>query len=219
MSNDFLFTKFFRIGHWTKVQSTGGGGGVARMRSGKGKNQVLGTVTPASSASRTSSASDRARIFSVTRARCTLTVFSPRYRVVQTSGSGRTRRTRRARGPGCANAEWWRREDSNLRHGAYETPALPPELRRLGRNFAQLQSGILTRLGAGARPIVPGTRATRRGNARANCAEEGQDASEDAARGAGGKSRSTAWRRAPASTGFMRTGAAWRIRKFAYSGV
>ena len=26
--------------------------------------------------------------------------------------------------------EWWRREDSNLRHGAYETPALPPELRR-----------------------------------------------------------------------------------------
>src|SRR5262245_57886683 len=25
---------------------------------------------------------------------------------------------------------WWRREDSNLRHGAYETPALPPELRR-----------------------------------------------------------------------------------------
>src|SRR5262249_41957166 len=24
---------------------------------------------------------------------------------------------------------WWRREDSNLRHGAYETPALPPELR------------------------------------------------------------------------------------------
>jgi hypothetical protein len=31
---------------------------------------------------------------------------------------------------------WWRREDSNLRHGAYETPALPPELRRLGRNFS-----------------------------------------------------------------------------------
>src|SRR6185295_7588449 len=50
---------------------------------------------------------------------------------------------------------WWRREDSNLRHGAYETPALPPELRRLGRNFAQLQSGILARPVAGARRIVP----------------------------------------------------------------
>src|SRR6202022_3803046 len=56
---------------------------------------------------------------------------------------------------------WWRREDSNLRHGAYETPALPPELRRLGRNFAQLQSGILTRPIAGARRIVPGARGVR----------------------------------------------------------
>ena len=28
------------------------------------------------------------------------------------------------------DVKWWRREDSNLRHGAYETPALPPELRR-----------------------------------------------------------------------------------------
>jgi hypothetical protein len=35
-------------------------------------NQVLGTVTPASSASRTSSATDPACIFSMTRARCTL---------------------------------------------------------------------------------------------------------------------------------------------------
>src|SRR5262250_1565399 len=38
---------------------------------------------------------------------------------------------------------WWRREDSNLRHGAYETPALPPELRRRGRKLRLLQSAIL----------------------------------------------------------------------------
>jgi hypothetical protein len=37
----------------------------------------LGTVTPAASASRTSSATDPARNFSMTRARWTLTVFSP----------------------------------------------------------------------------------------------------------------------------------------------
>src|SRR5256884_8547956 len=36
----------------------------------------LGTMTPTWSASRTSSATDPARIFSMTRARCTLTVFS-----------------------------------------------------------------------------------------------------------------------------------------------
>jgi hypothetical protein len=41
-----------------------------------GRDQVLGTVTPASSASRTSSATDPARIFSITRPRWTLTVFS-----------------------------------------------------------------------------------------------------------------------------------------------
>src|SRR5258705_13487063 len=40
---------------------------------------------------------------------------------------------------------WWRREDSNLRHGAYETPALPPELRRLGNQISELQAGILPR--------------------------------------------------------------------------
>jgi hypothetical protein len=34
---------------------------------------------------------------------------------------------------------WWRREDSNLRHGAYETPALPPELRRLDNQINNLQ--------------------------------------------------------------------------------
>ena len=37
--------------------------------------------------------------------------------------------------------QWWRREDSNLRHGAYETPALPPELRRrAGDRAANLQA-------------------------------------------------------------------------------
>src|SRR5712691_7460429 len=41
---------------------------------------------------------------------------------------------------------WWRREDSNLRHGAYETPALPPELRRLGNQISELQRRILPRL-------------------------------------------------------------------------
>jgi ribosomal protein S30 len=36
---------------------------------------------------------------------------------------------------------WWRREDSNLRHGAYETPALPPELRRrVGDRAENLQA-------------------------------------------------------------------------------
>src|SRR5262245_36774027 len=36
---------------------------------------------------------------------------------------------------------WWRREDSNLRHGAYETPALPPELRRrVGDRTENLQT-------------------------------------------------------------------------------
>src|ERR1700732_1480949 len=69
----------------------------------------------------------------------------------------RARAGRREAGP----AIWWRREDSNLRHGAYETPALPPELRRLGRNYAQLQSGILTRPIAGARRIVPGAGGVR----------------------------------------------------------
>ena len=41
---------------------------------------------------------------------------------------------------------WWRREDSNLRHGAYETPALPPELRRhlVGRagNVQGYETGV-----------------------------------------------------------------------------
>ena len=39
-------------------------------------NQECGEVTPPSSASRTNSASDPARIFSMTRPRCTLTIFS-----------------------------------------------------------------------------------------------------------------------------------------------
>jgi hypothetical protein len=98
---------------------------------------------------------------------------------------------------------------------SYETPALPPELRRLGRNFAQLQGGILARPGAGVDRIVPG-------DAIAGAVDRGtrarQDASEDAAERAG-STRSTAWRRSAAETGFMRTGAARRMRKFAYSGV
>jgi hypothetical protein len=39
---------------------------------------------------------------------------------------------------------WWRREDSNLRHGAYETPALPPELRRRARTRAGKLQGYGT---------------------------------------------------------------------------
>ena len=38
--------------------------------------------------------------------------------------------------------EWWRREDSNLRHGAYETPALPPELRRRSRGRSRKVTGL-----------------------------------------------------------------------------
>src|SRR5215470_4136992 len=39
------------------------------------------------------------------------------------------------------SGKWWRREDSNLRHGAYETPALPPELRRrVGDRAENLQA-------------------------------------------------------------------------------
>ena len=39
---------------------------------------------------------------------------------------------------------WWRREDSNLRHGAYETPALPPELRRRPGGRAENVQGYET---------------------------------------------------------------------------
>src|SRR6266478_5098969 len=38
--------------------------------------------------------------------------------------------------------EWWRREDSNLRHGAYETPALPPELRRRNQDASRKLTGL-----------------------------------------------------------------------------
>ncbi len=41
---------------------------------------------------------------------------------------------------------WWRWEDSNLRHGAYETPALPPELHRRAR-----QGRVM--VGAGRRSV------------------------------------------------------------------
>lgn len=34
-----------------------------------------------------------------------------------------------------ADEDWWRRVDSNHRHRAYETPALPTELRRHGRSY------------------------------------------------------------------------------------
>src|SRR5215813_9418660 len=37
---------------------------------------------------------------------------------------------------------WWRREDSNLRHGAYETPALPPELRRRAGGPSRKVTGL-----------------------------------------------------------------------------
>jgi hypothetical protein len=102
---------------------------------------------------------------------------------------------------------------------AYETPALPPELCRLGRNYAQLQSEILARPRAGMGRIVPAGAAERTAAPVAPGAGADQDTSEDAGREAGGRRRSTAWRRAPAITGFMSTGAAWRMRKFAYSGV
>src|SRR5215467_3749497 len=38
--------------------------------------------------------------------------------------------------------KWWRREDSNLRHGAYETPALPPELRRRAGGPSRKVTGL-----------------------------------------------------------------------------
>src|SRR5262245_4538567 len=46
---------------------------------------------------------------------------------------------------------WWRWEDSNLRHGAYETPALPPELHRHSQGDQELSGGILPQA-AGACP-------------------------------------------------------------------
>src|SRR5215471_20337018 len=41
--------------------------------------------------------------------------------------------------------KWWRREDSNLRHGAYETPALPPELRRRAGGPSRKVTGLGSR--------------------------------------------------------------------------
>src|SRR5438876_1148291 len=51
-------------------------GRVTHRKCGR-RDQDFDTITPTMSASRTSSATDPARIFSMTRARCTLTVFSP----------------------------------------------------------------------------------------------------------------------------------------------
>src|SRR5438552_3578442 len=51
-------------------------GRVTHRKCGR-RDQDFGTITPTMSASRTSSATDPARIFSMTRARCTLTVCSP----------------------------------------------------------------------------------------------------------------------------------------------
>jgi hypothetical protein len=39
--------------------------------------------------------------------------------------------------------DWWRRVDSNHRHRAYETPALPTELRRHGRSYDTSPEGGL----------------------------------------------------------------------------
>ena len=39
--------------------------------------------------------------------------------------------------------DWWRRVDSNHRHRAYETPALPTELRRHGRSYGTSPEGGL----------------------------------------------------------------------------
>ena len=72
-----------------------------------------------------------------------------------------------------------------------------------------MQSGILAR----PTPALPGIVAGEALD---------QEASEEAvsgAAGSGGNRRSTARHRSGAGTGFMSTGAASRIRKFAYSGV
>ena len=47
---------------------------------------------------------------------------------------------------------WWRREDSNLRHGAYETPALPPELRRRVGGPSSKRTGLRDRRQVTASP-------------------------------------------------------------------
>ena len=66
---------------------------------------------------------------------------------------------------------WWRREDSNLRHGAYETPALPPELRRRVGGPSSKLTGLRDRRQvtrpAGSRPEPVLGRACAR-----NCARE-----------------------------------------------
>jgi hypothetical protein len=65
-------------------------------------------------------------------------------------------------GPVCQCSKvlkaWWRREDSNLRHGAYETPALPPELRRRVSGRAgnlQVYGTRVKRASVVCRAIVP----------------------------------------------------------------
>jgi hypothetical protein len=49
-------------------------------------------------------------------------------------------------GTGCRRLHgqsWWRWEELNLRHGAYETPALPLSYTAVVREVAQLQREIL----------------------------------------------------------------------------
>jgi hypothetical protein len=46
---------------------------------------------------------------------------------------------------------WWRWEELNLRHGAYETPALPLSYTADSRELDEVQSEILPRY----RPILP----------------------------------------------------------------
>src|SRR5678815_481150 len=59
---------------------------------------------------------------------------------------------------------WWRREDSNLRHGAYETPALPPELRR--------RAGWTSRKLTGLRGARQARRCVGSSDCARNCARE-----------------------------------------------
>src|SRR5215469_11903799 len=85
---------------------------------------------------RTSSSSGIARWPPVTRKTGAPTLSTPRpTSAAEASGSVDSGR-----------GKWWRREDSNLRHGAYETPALPPELRRRAGG----PSRKVTRLGSGS---------------------------------------------------------------------
>src|SRR6266478_9198157 len=79
----------------------------------------------------------------------------------RTWSGGRAPSPSRVRSGFCFRVSWWRWEELNLRHGAYETPALPLSYTADPRKFDQLQDGILPRTPPSCPKTCP-TRAARR---------------------------------------------------------